>query len=258
MPTARSPRSWRSVVVVLAMFLGPLGLVVGSTMPANALPLDASPSGVSPVTVRPATGTPGGGGVAPVLTLPTDVTFVVGQPGDSYTIEANGDPEPNVSVDGLPPGLRLTVYGDGSAVLHGTPSGPAGVTTVEVRAANADAISYQSLPVVVRQQPAFVDRERLVFNTGVFTGLTIRTTGFPAPGIGLDGDLPTGLMFLDHGDGTGMIFGTPLGGPEIAPITLTAVNEVSDVSWTTTVEVVPAPGGSPHSPHVGSVDGQTR
>ena len=277
MPTTRSPRSRRLVVVVSAVFLGLLGPLVGATSTASALPLDASPFDVSPVTVRPDvrpdTGRPDAGrpdtgrpdvgsvddeGVAPVLILPTDVTFVVGRPGDPYTVEANGDPVPTVSADGLPPGLRLTTYDDGSAVLHGTATGPAGVTTVEVRAANTEAVSYQSLTVVVQQQPAFVDRRRLVFSAGVFTNVTISTSGFPAPGIGLDGDLPTGLMLIDRGDGTGTISGTPLGGPESVPVTLTAVNEVSDVSWTTTVEVVSALDSSRHPSDVPLPDGPTR
>lgn len=261
MPTTRSPRLRCSVVAVLAMLLGLLGLLV--TMPASALPLDVSLLDVSPVGVAPDNGSPSNGeppgaatsdaSMAPVLSLPIDVTFVVGRPGDSYTLEANGDPVPTVSVDGLPPGLRVTAYSDGSAILHGTPTGPTGVTTVDVRAANTNAISYQSMTVAIQQQPAFVDRGRLLFSAGVFTSATIRTTGFPAPGIGLDGDLPAGLTFFDHGDGSATISGTPLGGPESAPITLTAVNEVADASWTTTVEVITTPDNPAHSP-----DGSTR
>lgn len=260
MPTTRSPLSRRPVVVVLAtVLLGPLGMLASSAAPANATPLDSPPLDVPRVTALPPTTLPVAGlpdaaspdtrpsddrSAVPELTLPDDVTFVVGQRGDSYAIEANGDQVPVISVDGLPPGLRLTTYGDGSAILHGTPTGPAGVTTVEVRAANAEAISSQSLTVVVQQRPAFVDLGRLVFRAGAFTSSTIRTTGFPAPGIGLDGDLPAGLTFADNGDGTGTISGSPLGGPESAPITLTAVNEVADASQTITVEVTVTPGRS--------------
>ena len=263
MPTTRSPRLRRPVVVVLATaLLGPLGLLASSAMPASATPLDQPPLDVSRVKTLSPTRSPMAGlpdaaspgsrasqdqSLAPELTLPSDVTFVVGRPGDSYDLEANGDPVPTITVDGLPPGLRLTVYGDGSALLHGTPTGPAGVTTVEVRASNADAISSESLTVLVQQRPAFVDPGRLVFRAGVFASSTIRTTGFPAPGIGLDGDLPAGLTFVDNGDGTGTISGTPLGGSESTPITVTAVNEVADVSHTTTVEVIATAGRSTRS-----------
>lgn len=254
MPTTRSSHSRRPVVVLLVVLLGLLGLFAPPATTASALPiappLDRSRVTTLPTTTSPVAGLPDAAspdfgaeeqGVAPELTLPDDVTFVVGQRGDSYDLEANGDPVPTVSVDGLPQGLRLTVYGDGSATLHGTPTGPAGVTTVEVRAANADAISSRSLTVVVQQRPAFVDSGPLVFRAGVFAMATIRTTGFPAPGIGLDGDLPAGLTFVDNGDGTGTISGTPLGGPGRTPITLTAVNEVADASHTTTVEVTATP-----------------
>lgn len=234
MPTFRSPRSRRPVLVVLAMILATLGLIVGQTTQAGALPLDTTPR--------------------PVLTLPTDVTFVHGHAGDSYTLDADGDPVPTISVTGLPPGLHLTTYDDGTALLHGTPTGPAGVTTVEVRAASADAVSYQLLTVTIQQPPTFVGEAPLAFADGAFSSVTIRTTGFPAPGIGLDGDLPAGLVFDDNGDGTATISGTPLDGPGSAPITLTAVNEVADISLTTSVEVAPTPDSSmstvPDSSHL--------
>ena len=264
MPSTRSPRLRRPVVVAPAMLVW---LLAGPTATASASPLDLSPLDMPPVSGRPADSSLPAGtqpvavsldepGMAPTLTLPVDVTFVLGRSGDSYLLDADGDPVPTISVTGLPRGLRVTSYADGSAVLHGTASGPAGVTTVQVRAKNADAVSYQSLAVVVQQRPAFTVRKPLVFDAGVFASVTIRTTGFPAPGIGLDGDLPAGLTFVDLGDGTGTISGTPVDGPESAPITLTAVNEVADASLTTTVEVV----ASPDSPSVSSdsADGPTR
>lgn len=264
MPSTRSPRLRRPVVVAPVMLLW---LLAGPAATASASPLDLSPFDLPPVgggpagssssaEAQPAVVSPVELGMAPMLTLPVDVTFVVGRSGDSYLLDADGDPVPTISVAGLPRGLRVTAYADGSAVLHGTATGPAGVTTVQVRAKNAEAVSYQSLTVVVQQRPAFTDRKPLVFDAGVFTSVTVRTTGFPAPGIGLDGDLPAGLTFVDLGDGTGTISGTPLGGPESAPITLTAVNEVADASLTTTVEVVAAPDSSSDSSD--SANGPTR
>ena len=81
----------------------------------------------------------------------------------------------------------------------------------------------------------------MVFAAGEFTTRVIRTVGFPAAGIGVEGELPAGLTFADNGDGTASIAGTPLDGPTSSPVTLTAVNVVSDASLTTVVRVVAPP-----------------
>ena len=48
-------------------------------------------------------------------------------------------------------------------------------------------------------------------------------------------------LFTDNGDGSATIAGTPEEGPAESPVTLTAVNVVSDVALTTTVRVVVRP-----------------
>jgi hypothetical protein len=208
------------VVVVVSAVIGALALLCGPTGVAVALP--ATDSG-------------------PTLTLPSEPTFVLGQTGSSYVIEAYGEPVPAIGVDRLPAGLRLIPHGDGSATIEGTATGPAGELTVEVTAQNAAGSSSQPLTVTVQQAPAFRNRGPVVFAVGEFTTRVIGTVGFPAAGIGLEGELPAGLTFADHGDGTASIAGTAVDGPTSSPVTLTAVNVVSDVSLTTLVEVVVRP-----------------
>ena len=163
---------------------------------------------------------------------------MLGQPGTSYVIEADGDPVPAIGVDRLPAGLRLTPHGDGSATIEGTATGPAGELTVEVTARSAAGASYERLTVTVQQSPAFRNRGPVVFAAGEPTTRVIRTVGFPAAGIGLEGELPAGLTFTDNGDGTASIAGTAVDGATSSPVTLTAVNVVSDDSLTTVVQVV--------------------
>jgi len=217
MPSYRSPRPRRLVVLACAVLLGWAALLVGPPSGAGANPhLDPEP---------------------PELTLPGEVEFVVGRAGDSYVIESDGDPVPAIGVDGLPEGLQLVAHGDGTATISGTPTGPAGTSRVEVRAQSRSGSMIRSLTITVEQSPAFVATAPPDFRVGELGSVDVRTAGFPAPSIGLDGDLPTGLRFVDNGDGTGTISGTPVDAGESAPVTLTAVNVVADVSQTITIRV---------------------
>jgi hypothetical protein len=218
MPSSRPPQLRRPVIVVVSAVLGVLALLGGTTQLAHAYPY-ASDTG-------------------PTLTLPAEAIFVLGQTGTSYLIEADGDPVPAIGVDKLPAGLRLTPHGDGSATIEGTATGPVGDLAVEVTAQSASGASYERLTVTVQQAPSFGSRGPVVFVAGERSSRVIRTVGFPAAGIGLEGELPVGLAFTDNGDGTASIAGTPVGGPSSSPVTLTAVNVVSDASLTTVVQVV--------------------
>jgi hypothetical protein len=225
MPSCRPSRLRRPVVAAstaaLAVLVGLLGLLFGPAPVSDASPYS-----------------PGAG---PVLTVPPEASFVMGRPGDAYLLQAVGEPVPAIGVDELPPGLRLTVHGDGSATLAGTPTGPAGTTAVQVRAQNSKGTTAEPLTVVVQQAPAFPDRGPVTFERGEFSSVVVRTVGFPAPAISVEGDLPGGLSFTDNGDGTATIAGTPLVAPAATPVTLTAVNVVADTALTTSIEVVVRP-----------------
>jgi hypothetical protein len=228
MPSHCPPLLRRPVVALCAVLLGLCGVLgIGSSAAAY----------------------PYAGDSGPRLILPTEVTFVRGQPGQAYLIEADGDPVPAVGVDQLPRGLRLIAHSDGSATITGTPTGPPGPTTVQVRAQSAAGSAVEDLTMTVQQWPSFVDRTPIVLDAGELGSAVIRTTGYPAPSIGLEGDLPVGLTFVDNGDGTATITGTPVDGPLSTPVTLTAVNVVADASLTTSVRVVRRPDvlGGPFS-----------
>lgn len=236
MPPSRPLLLQRSAMAIAAALMGLSGLAWGPVTGAEASPPAAAPG--------------------PSLTLPTEATFVLGRAGDSYLIEAEGDPTPAIAVDALPPGLRLISHGDGSATLHGTATGPAGAVPVRVRAQSATGTTVEWLTVAIHQAPDFSERKPVVLRQGQFSSVPVRTVGYPAPAIGVEGDLPTGLELVDLGNGTAVIAGTPRGGPISAPVTLTAVNVVADASFFTTIEVVAA--SPPKAPVTSALGGPRR
>ena len=64
--------------------------------------------------------------------------------------------------------------------------------------------------MTIHQGPSFVEQPPIVLDGGELGSVVMRTTGYPVPSIGLDGDLPVGLTFVDNGDGTATIIGTPV------------------------------------------------
>lgn len=219
-PARRWSACPRAVVVLSAVILGVLG-VVGLPVGAAAYPM---------VDDR-----------VPELVLPSEAIFVLGRTGESYEIEADGDPVPDISVSALPAGLRLVAHADGSATIDGTPRGPAGETVVAVTARSRAGTVTEDLVVSVHQAPQFVGAAPLTFVAEQFGTVVVRTAGYPAPGINLEGELPGGLTFLDNGDGTATIAGTPVDGAGGTPVTVTATNVVADVSLSTRVTVVVRP-----------------
>ena len=66
------------------------------------------------------------------------------------------------------------------------------------------------------------------FTVGTAGSFTVTTTGSPTPALTKSGALPTGVTFIDNGNGTATLSGTPaLGTVNSYPITITANNGVS-------------------------------
>jgi len=77
---------------------------------------------------------------------------------------------------------------------------------------------------------------------GVAGTFTVTTTGLPTPSIAKSGALPAGVTFVDNGNGTGTLSGTPMASGTFT-ITFTAQNGVSPnatQSFTLTVNQAPA------------------
>ncbi|MDA8287386.1 MAG: hypothetical protein M0014_02840, partial [Actinomycetota bacterium] len=145
---------------------------------------------------------------APVFTSPASVTATVGVP-FSFTVAASGVPTPMLSESGaLPAGLGFVDNGNGTATISGTPS-EATSTSVVLSATNAVAIATQQLSIVVTSAPVFTSPASVTATVGVFFSFTVAASGVPTPALSESGSLPKGLGFVDNGDGTATISGTP-------------------------------------------------
>jgi hypothetical protein len=154
-------------------------------------------------------------------------TFVTGQAG-SFTITTVGFPTPSLTATGtLPAGLTFVDNGNGTAILSGTPAaGTGGTYTLPIDAHNgvlADAT--QSLSLTVDQPPAITNPNFDSLLQQTFSSFLFTTTGFPTASITETGTLPTGLSFVDNGNGTASFQGQAIN-PGNYPLTITASDGV--------------------------------
>src|SRR5207237_771814 len=94
------------------------------------------------------------------------------------------------------------------------------------------------------QAPAITSGNATTFVVGPAGTFSVTTTGVPAPALTETGTLPAGVTFVDNGNGTATLSGTPAantGGTY--PITVTASNSVGTAAtqtFTLTVNQAPA------------------
>jgi hypothetical protein len=180
---------------------------------------------------------------APVITSANSTTFTVGISG-SFTVMATGTPAPTFSETGaLPAGVTFNTT---TGVLSGTPSAGTGKTySIMFTATNSVGSSApQSFTLTVDQALMIISPNSVMFTVGSAGSFTVMTTGFPLPALSDGGaTLPGGVTFVDNGDGTGKLSGTPASGTaNTYPITFTASNGVgtpASQSFTLTVDTAP-------------------
>ena len=138
--------------------------------------------------------------------------FQVGTAG-SFTVTTGHDfPTAALSESGaLPSGLTFTDNGDGTATLGGTPAtAPAAAYRLTLTASNGvspDAI--QVFTLAVDEPPAITSGSTATFTVGHAGSFTVTATGFPAAALAESGLLPGGVTFVDNGNGTATLSGTP-------------------------------------------------
>jgi hypothetical protein len=183
-------------------------------------------------------------GLGPAITSANSTTFVTGTSG-SFTVTATGTPTPSISKSGaLPSGVTFTDKGNGTAMLSGTPaSGSGGSYTLTVTAANGVAPNAtQTFTLIVNGEPAFTSPNAATFPVGNSSSFTITTSGFPAPTISESGSLPSGVSFVNNGNGTATLSGTPApGSVGTYNIPFTASNGIGNQTQTFTLTVSQAP-----------------
>jgi hypothetical protein len=166
---------------------------------------------------------------APAITSASSTAFSQGTPG-SFTITATGFPIPALTRTGaLPTGVTFTDNGNGTATIAGTPGVASGGTYVLTLSASngVGAAATQNFTLSVSGPPQFTSATGTTFVAGSAGSFTVTAVGGPAPAISLAGSLPAGVSFVNNGNGTATIAGTPTAGTGgTYPLTLTATNGV--------------------------------
>lgn len=185
-------------------------------------------------------------GVAPAITSAASTTFTTGVAG-SFTVTSTGTPDPVLTETGtLPGGVTFVDNGDGTATLAGTPAaGTGGVYAISIMADNGvSPAATQAFSLTVNQAPAVTSSDSTSFIAGTAGTFTVTTSGYPTSTLTETGSLPGGVTFVDNGDGTATLAGTPAAGTGgVYAISIMADNGVSPAAtqaFTLTVNQAPA------------------
>ena len=164
--------------------------------------------------------------VAPAFTSSTTATSIVGAP-FTTTIHTTGTPTAAVAEAGaLPTGLTFTNNGDGTATIAGTPAaGTGGSYPITLTATSSAGSTTQTFTLTNAEAPSITSAATATFSTGVADSYVVTTTGYPAAAIAETGALPLGMTFVDNGNGTAAIAGTPdATAAGTYPVTVSATN----------------------------------
>ena len=183
---------------------------------------------------------------APSITSATSATFTTTVV-NTLTVSTTGYPAPTLTETGaLPPGVTFTDNANGTATLAGTP--PAGtqgsypLTFSATNASGSTATLAFTLTVNPATAPAITSSSTGDFTLNQAGAVAVTTTGSPTPSINDGGaTLPAGLSFVDNGNGTALLSGTPTA-TGTTTLTITAANGISpNATQTFTVVVGQAP-----------------
>ena len=186
--------------------------------------------------------------LAPAITSANTATLAVGAAG-TFAVTATGTPTPSLTETGsLPSGVTFADNGNGTATLSGTPAASSGgIYSLTIKAHNgAGADASQSFTLTVNQAPVITSASSATFTVGAVSAFTVTATGPPAPSLTVTGALPIGVSFVDNGNGTATLSGTPVTGTAGSyPFTITAHNGLgTDASQPFSLTVgTPAPLG---------------
>ena len=148
---------------------------------------------------------------APSITSANSATFSVGSSA-SFAVTTTGFPIAALTETGaLPSGVTFTSNGNGTGTLAGTPAAGTGKTyAITFSASNGvGTAATQVFTLNVGEAPAITSANSAAFGVGTASTFTVTTTGFPTPALTETGALPSGVTFVDNGNGTGTLSGTP-------------------------------------------------
>ncbi|HXW79342.1 MAG TPA: putative Ig domain-containing protein, partial [Acidimicrobiales bacterium] len=189
--------------------------------------------------------------IAPDFQSAANATFTVGTSG-SFTVNAMGGtptptPTPTLTIQSgsgpLPSGLVLTDKGNGTATISGTPAlGAGGVYQFTLAATNIAATVTQDFTLTVDEAPSFTSADDTGFTNGSAGTFAVTTYGYPTPTLTESGALPAGVIFVDNGNGTATISGTPTatGTYKIGLLAANGIGTNAAQSFTLTVDQAPS------------------
>jgi hypothetical protein len=164
----------------------------------------------------------------PNFTSVNSYTFAVGVH-SSFTVTATGHDHPHFTATGLPAGLVLTYTGHGTATISGTPTkAEIGTYGIVLTASNSTGSVNQSFKLIIAngKAPSITSSKTANLEVGVAGAVAFTGTGVPSPSLALTGaNIPTGMTFVDNGNGSALLSGTPAPGSQgVYTYTLTAHN----------------------------------
>jgi hypothetical protein len=166
---------------------------------------------------------------APAITSAGSTTFPQGAVG-SFGVSTQGYPKPALTQTGatLPSGVTFADNGNGTGTLNGTPAtGTGGVYHLSLKAHNGiGSDATQAFTLTVTEGKAITSASGTTFTAGTAGSFGVTTRGFPTPTLSDGGaTLPAGVSFVDNGDGSATLGGTPGAATGAAyPFTITAHN----------------------------------
>ncbi|OWK34713.1 Fibronectin type III domain protein [Fimbriiglobus ruber] len=163
---------------------------------------------------------------APAITSADTTTFSAGTAG-TFTVTTTGVPTASLMETGaLPSGVTFADNGDGTATLAGTAVGTEGPYTFTLTADNGFGTpATQTFTLNVDQNPAITSAATDTLTVGTAGTFSVTTTGFPISALTETGALPSGVTFVDNGNGTATLAGTPIAGTGgTYDFTITAAN----------------------------------
>jgi len=176
---------------------------------------------------------------APVFTSANSAVFTIGVAG-SFMVTTVAYPTASFTESGhLPTGLTFVDNGNGTATLAGTPRILVGGDfPITITAKNGIGLPVtESFTIIVQQAPSFTSANNAVFVYGVPNSFTVTTAAFPAASLHEAGTLPPWLTFVDNGNGTATLAGTPSYASGTFPLVLTATNAVTTATQNFTLSV---------------------
>lgn len=170
---------------------------------------------------------------------PLEVTVGTGV---DHVFATTGTPAPQLTATGLPTGVTLVQDPGGLWHLAGTPApGTGGRHQVTLTADNGVLTpATATMTLTVREPVTGVVAPVANLRVGTPAVVTVRADGgWPAPAaLSVVGALPNGLRFVDQGNGTGQVLGTPAAGTVGSwQVTIVGDNGVGTASTTLTITV---------------------